>query len=357
MILKKMTLENFRQFKGIQSIDFYSNSFANNNVIVVFGENGRGKTGLFRALIFCLFGERRLSQDGDIPKDELQLVNVSELDNNLDKPVKTSVEIEFLHKENLYKLKRSIIGMRDGGKIIEELDEVKLYVSYPDGNTKSLPINEIDQQINDILDRRVKDYFLFDGEKIERLTRANTEQRREISLGIRNLLNVNDLEIAIKAISRVTRKLEKELSNISSVELSRVIKLLNDNEDEQVKEKEKFEKHEKEILLAKQEIEKIDKELEKFNNIKPFLEKRKFLETRSIELKQRLNDLLSDMKTSINKSVILMCTSTIKNVFFNIDSQKQKGEIPSEIRIDLIVSAKLARVERGADYSSNKLAS
>jgi len=41
-----------------------------------------------------------------------------------------------------------------------------------DGNTEIIKVTEIDTLIDSILDRRVKDYFLFDGEKIERLTRS-----------------------------------------------------------------------------------------------------------------------------------------------------------------------------------------
>ena len=66
MILHKMIIENFRQFRGKQQIDFFIPTLPDQNVTVVFGENGRGKTGLYRAIMFCLFGERRLSQDGDV---------------------------------------------------------------------------------------------------------------------------------------------------------------------------------------------------------------------------------------------------------------------------------------------------
>ena len=197
MILHRMIVENFRQFYGKQEINFFSSSQEHANVTVIFGENGRGKTGLFRAIMFCLFGERRLSQDGDVPHDELQLVNIFALEANPGQPVRTVVELEFTHREQLYRLRRAILGMQDGKRIIEEEDEKRLSITLADGNTQPVSTTEIDAVIDSILDRRVKDYFLFDGEKIERLTRASIEQRREISAGIRNLLNVDSLETAI----------------------------------------------------------------------------------------------------------------------------------------------------------------
>ena len=336
MILLKLTVENFRQFRGKQEIQFLTPSKEDANVTVVFGENGRGKTGLFRAIVFCLFGERRLSQDGDVPHDELQLVNVSALEANPDKPVKTVVELEFSHRDSHYRLRRAILGMQDDGRVIEEEDEIRLFVTPASGNTQQVPTTEINEVIDSILDRRVKDYFLFDGEKIERLTRASIEQRREISAGIRNLLNVDALETAIKAVGRVTRGLERELSGASHEELSRLLKRLGDNEEEQTRASKRLDELAHEIRLARQEIEKTDKELEKFNEIRHLLERRKSLEQELSELEQQAAEALSEMKNLICKASALIVAPTVISVYEHIDHQKQKGEIPSEIRRDLI---------------------
>lgn len=336
MILLKLTVENFRQFRGKQEIQFFTPSKEDANVTVVFGENGRGKTGLFRAIVFCLFGERRLSQDGDVPHDELQLVNVSALEANPDKPVKTVVELEFSHRDSHYRLRRAILGMQDDGRIIEEEDEIRLFVTPASGNTQQVPTTEINEVIDSILDRRVKDYFLFDGEKIERLTRASIEQRREISAGIRNLLNVDALETAIKAVGRVTRGLERELSGASHEELSRLLKRLGDNEEEQTRAGKRLDELAHEIRLARQEIEKTDKELEKFNEIRHLLERRKSLEQELSELEQQAAEALSEMKNLVCKASALIVAPTVISVYEHIDHQKQKGEIPSEIRRDLI---------------------
>jgi len=336
MILLKLTVENFRQFRGKQEIQFLAPSQDDANVTVVFGENGRGKTGLFRAIVFCLFGERRLSQDGDVPYDELQLVNVSALEANPDTPVKTVVELEFSHRGSHYRLRRAILGMQDEGRIIEEEDEIRLFVTPSSGNIQQIPTIEINEVIDSILDRRVKDYFLFDGEKIERLTRASIEQRREISAGIRNLLNVDALETAIKAVGRVTRGLEKELSGASHEELSRLLKRLGDNEEEQARARKRLDELADEIRLARQEIDKTDKELDKFNEIRHLLERRKSLEQELGELEQQATEALSEMKNIVCKASALIVAPTVINVYEHIDHQKQKGEIPSEIRRDLI---------------------
>lgn len=336
MILHKMTVENFRQFRGKHVLEFVTPSRDEANVTVVFGENGRGKTGLFRAIMFCLFGERRLSQDGDVPHEELQLVNVSALAENPGQPVRTVVELEFTHREQTYRLRRAILGMLDGNKVIEEEDEKRLFIATAAGNTQPVPTTEIDAVINSILDRRVKDYFLFDGEKIERLTRASIEQRREISAGIRNLLNVDALETAIKAVGRVAKTLDRELSGSSHEELSRLLKRLGDNEEEQARSRKRLEELADEIRLARQEIDKTDKELDKFKEIRHLLERRKSLEQELQGLEQQSADALNEMRNLVCKASALIVAPTVINVFGHIERQKQKGEIPSEIRRDLI---------------------
>ncbi len=336
MILHKMIVENFRQFRGRQEIEFWVPSLPHHNVTVVFGENGRGKTGLFRAIMFCLFGERRLSQDGDVPREELQLVNVSALEADTGVPVRTSVELEFAHLGQSYRLRRAILGMQDGKRIIEEEDEKRLFVITSDGNTQTVPTTEIDAVIDNILDRRVKDYFLFDGEKIERLTRASIEQRREISAGIRNLLNVDALETAIRAVGRVSKALERELSNSSHEELSRLLKRLSDNEEEQTQLRGRLDSLADEMRLARQEIDKTDNELKKFNEIRHLLDRRKILEQELKEQEQLADNTLKEMHSLVCKASSLILAPTVITVFEHIERQKQKGEIPSEIRRDLI---------------------
>jgi DNA sulfur modification protein DndD len=49
----KMTLTNFGPYKGEQTIDFTDKS----GVIILWGNNGRGKTTLLNAFRFALFGK------------------------------------------------------------------------------------------------------------------------------------------------------------------------------------------------------------------------------------------------------------------------------------------------------------
>ena len=55
MILERIVLENFRQFKGRQEIVF--SDLRERNVTVVHAENGFGKTTLLNAILWALYGQ------------------------------------------------------------------------------------------------------------------------------------------------------------------------------------------------------------------------------------------------------------------------------------------------------------
>jgi DNA sulfur modification protein DndD len=330
-------MSNFRQFRGLHRIDF-ANELGpqGRNVTVVFGENGRGKTGVFRAIMFCLFGDQRLSQDGDVPLRELQLVNASALRDCEKVPVEAFVELEFSHRTHRYVLKRSVRGIRDGYEVIEELDTVSLYDTDEAGNTLLENPANIERVVGSVLDKRVKDYFLFDGEKIELLTRASVEQRKDIARGIKNLLNVDALDAARKALSKLTSALETELSRTASPELARLLHQLGTNEKEQKQLEQRDDELGEEQARAQIELKKVDQELAAFEEIRGLVEERRALEEFIRTLEQRREESLSEFRILSVKAAYLTVGGTISRVFHHIEMRKNQGEIPSEIRRDLI---------------------
>src|SRR5699024_8239879 len=103
MKLLSMKMENFRQYYGEQTIDFAA---GDNNITIIFGENGKGKTGIFRALMFVLYNATHIEQDNRTEK--IHLVNMKLLDEKKGAICKASVTIQFEHKEGRYEITRSV---------------------------------------------------------------------------------------------------------------------------------------------------------------------------------------------------------------------------------------------------------
>lgn len=338
MILKEIKFKNFRQFRNEQKIKFAHGS-SGKNVTVIFGQNGRGKTAVFRAIMFCLYGDRKLSQDGETSEKEIHLVNTSALEDSRStgEPVETYVQLDFEHRDNKYSIKRTLLGILDGNKIIEEFGEITLYVTNPDGNTSPVrDPKDIDEIVDKILDRRVREYFLFDGEKIERLTRASSDQKREISRGIRNLLNIDSLQRSIAAMNKVRKKLDIDLANNSSGDLARIIKQINDNIEKRDRLGKIIEQLGDEYDLARSEKIDIDKKLNEYGEIANLIRQREDLEQEEKDRENSLRENNINMCSRVGKGTYLLINDLVTSVYKDIEQRKKRGEIPSEIRRELI---------------------
>lgn len=338
MIIKKIILENFRQFKGRQSIDFADDQ-GDKNVTVILGDNGRGKTSIFRALMYCLYGTRKLAQDEDIKSDEICLINIDALKENSPNSVTMSVTVEFEHESIYYELTRSMEGFFDekNRKIFEQDGEVKLKLTEPSGNTKVLDNKEeINVVVNSVLDKRIREFFLFDGEKIEHLTRAGRSQREEIKKGIRNLLDIDVLESALVTMKKLTKSLENEAKKRSPGKLQVLLsrrETLEEKRDEMIS---LIRLKKDELIKAKEEVLELDKRLENYKEIRDLIDKRKTLEKDLSRERDRKNQTVSDMRHSFVNMSMLLLKENVEKVFKRIDEQKKKGEIPSQIRAELI---------------------
>lgn len=339
MILKNMTLTNFRQFKGKQTIVFAegNTSCTAPCITVLYGENGRGKTGIYRALMFGLYGDCKLSQDDQANTTVISLVNRHLVEENLDQPTNASVEIEFSDNHCSYHLRREIAAIKTGSRIVEQLGPAKLRKQDETGNTKTYSEpQDILQQVSQVLDYRVREYFLFDGEKIERLTRASSEQRKAVAAGIRQLLNIDDLEKSIKAAEKLCRELDQNVKNKSTGELQQVIQKINEKEDEIKSHSERIDAIDSELDLLQREKISIDKELNKYQEIRSLVEERKSIEQQQSEVSDKRDALDADCRVTAPKMCFAIIQPVLQAVFDDIDAKRKKGDIPPLLRSDLI---------------------
>lgn len=337
-------MNNFRQYRGKQEIVFASKYDKNDkNITIIFGENGRGKTGIFRAMMFCFYGDIKLSQDSHVAKEELNIVNTRELEKGKDisssSPINCSVEIEFIHDNIRYNLERHVLGIYDDDEIIEELGPVKLSLKKENGNSDIIENpSEINKAINSILDKGVREYFLFDGEKIEKLTRASSEQRKEISYGLRNLLNIDSLETAKKATLILKKKLDSDLENKSKGKYRKILNKIKNCTDKRTTLENQLNDIDNDLAFSVAEKRKTDKKLEQIKSILDLLTQRNKLEEQEKELNSQLDTYLLDIKSRNSKLSSYILNDVLKECYTYIDGRKQKGEIPSEIRKDFIQS-------------------
>src|SRR5690625_4243562 len=105
MIIQSLEMENFRQYYGSQTIEFAS-SDSNQIVTVILGENGRGKTGIYRAMMLALFGDVKLIQDAKEANILLANIKAVKEQSELGQGVQCKVKLNFRHHDEQYTVER-----------------------------------------------------------------------------------------------------------------------------------------------------------------------------------------------------------------------------------------------------------
>ncbi|MGE6415996.1 AAA family ATPase [Planococcus kocurii] len=327
MRLLELEMENFRQYMGSQTIEFAS---AEKNITIVFGENGKGKTGIFRALMFCLYGSTHIQQDNR--SEPIHLVSMKLLEDSA-RPVKATVRILFEHRGQRYEMTRSVRGVKRGLRIEERFDGVKLATFDNDGNYDPKVLDDeqrVKEKMNEILDEEIKDFFLFDAEKIDTLAKTDAQVKKEVKTAIFKLLQINNVEEA-----------KNLLDNLFSSEKSSAIKNAGNinieaKEREIDVEKEKIEKIEviiEQLELEQQEnsrlIDKYNLQLSQNEGIRIIQERLKLYQDKLTMKTSHLNDLKAQAGEIIKKdAAFLLFKNSFQNVTNYLDQiMSQQGNI------------------------------
>ncbi len=338
MKFKKLKLNNFRQYIGENNVEFCFD--AQKNVTLIFGANGFGKTGIFRAIMFGLYGDRFLKQDKLTKEQEregLILVNEKLLEENLNQKVTATVSIEFEDNSKNYILTRNIIGQKTERQTFQEPGDVSLIVTE-NSNTKP-PINdyeEISTIISSIVNEKIRDFFLFDGEQMEELTKYSKESRNEVKKGIKALLQLDTIEIAQEALKKNVKDLNNQIEVNSSGELEIISEKLTETDD-------KISNNEKELEDLNNNIQMADddeKEIrQKIDENKEALEKQKDRENIKKQLhnlESEINRVTQQLKEMLENSGSYVGLPVITELYTELDSLMEKGELPSGVREEFI---------------------
>ncbi|GAB3156005.1 hypothetical protein GCM10027058_29370 [Microbacterium neimengense] len=169
MQLTELVLDNWGPFYGRHELPLSVTAHA--PVVLFRGENMRGKTSLLRAIVWALYGEIR-EHDGRTRLDVGRMVNLDALEAG---EAEFGVTLKFTHAGTEYTLYRSSSAEVDptGRAIIKE---PKVHL-LPTGAPSPYPAAQVADVISGILSRDISDFFLFDGEMLNRFEERLREER------------------------------------------------------------------------------------------------------------------------------------------------------------------------------------
>ncbi|HGF3749936.1 DNA sulfur modification protein DndD [Vibrio parahaemolyticus] len=232
MLITKLTLNNFRVFRGVHEIDLRpapARLSKNGPIegterpIILFGGlNGAGKTSILTAVRLALFGRQSFSQvlsNGEYIDALSELIHKGVGHGGVQDSA--SIELEFKYsqngEENTYKVIR---GWKRGKK--DNLCLEKDGVQIPELNYE-----QCQGFLNELIPTGIADLFFFDGEKIAEL--AEDESGTVLKTAVRRLLGLDviaklksDLNIFLKkqGSSALSQSLKAEMDSLDQQRIS-----------------------------------------------------------------------------------------------------------------------------------------
>jgi DNA sulfur modification protein DndD len=154
VILKRLLLENFGPYFGTHDVDLAVG--AGSGVILVYGENMRGKTSIVNAIRWCLYGTTKDRYDKPIPAH--RFMSYDALDGG---DFHMAVELTFDHDGKTYELERRVQAIARPTTDRDLKPTVNLKI---DGHL--VPGGDIAEIVSNILHPEIARFFLFDGEML-----------------------------------------------------------------------------------------------------------------------------------------------------------------------------------------------
>lgn len=209
MLITKLTLNNFRVFRGQHEIDLRpqrrsygidNKQQGNMQPIILFGGlNGAGKTSILTAVRLALYGRQSFGKPLLNNEYADALAALVHQGSGVSQPEQAHIELEFTHSkdgvENRYKVIR---GWKKG-----KTDKLQLEM---DGQPLSeLSYDQCQGFLNELIPIGIADLFFFDGEKIAEL--AEDESGFVLKTAVKRLLG---LDVIAKLKSDLTIYLKKQ---------------------------------------------------------------------------------------------------------------------------------------------------
>lgn len=322
MRLESVRVTNFRQYYGDQDAEFSGSS--DKNVTVFHGKNGAGKTSLFSAINWCLY-EAGAEDIGELVNKQA----ISELEG--DESLTCRVMVWFTHDSNRYIASRFLKIKEFLHHRVPQGTEFQLTRILASGDHEK--VSNPEGQMNAILPANVRPYFFFDGEKMDDLTKAGN---KEVESAVQNVMRMVALERAETHLNRIAAKYRSQIKKQGSPELEALISKEENWRKEKTQASERLESLREEISLARQHIEDLNQKLRGSDVTRNLQEKQDNYERQLDREEKREKQVLRSIQSLVNRSYPALMTESIINALAILDEKRERGEIPSGVREQLV---------------------
>ena len=324
MKFDRLKLKNFRQYYGDQSLEFSQNE--ENNVTVIHGDNGSGKTTILNAFLWLFYDEVNLPK-GDWLANERAMAEAG-----IGDTVEVEVQLEFDHEKNHYiATRRAGYKKADENDLQGDLIETDLTVYYIPTSGERKKRGDPETVLQQIMPARLKDLFFFDGETISELSEQGDQET--IQDAIQDIMGLTVLERGIRHLDDVEGRFEDRIEEHGSDELRELI-----NEKKEKKEAIEEKEEEKEMKIEEKEriddrVEEIEERLGDLEETQELQEERDELNDDLQEKQEEISEINDEMKSTISEwGFLVFGMDAVEKTAEELEEKRKKGEIPTDIK-------------------------
>lgn len=328
-------LQNYRQYKDVK-IEFSTSE--NQNLTIIQGATGAGKTNLLNAITWCLYGKEKHIEEEYKGYPLINTITINELQPG--EKCKVGVQIQLKDEED-----RKIIIARslefqklESGKVIKLFDSASkssdgsIFRMITQIEKDMVDVPEPEYILNELIPNSIEEYFFFDGEKLnDYFTRESGEKIREAVFKISQiglLKNAIDhLENKIKDFIKKENKLSSRAKEIKE-EMGKSYILLEERKNKLEISKEQKEK-------AQKKVDNLSEKLKTSSNanIRNLEEERNEIDVSLSNIEKHVKELQNERCNILIKNTpIIFAYYPIIKTKKLIGGLEETGEIPSDYK-------------------------
>jgi DNA sulfur modification protein DndD len=338
MLFERIELCNFASYYGEHTLDLETTP--EKPVIVILGGTGHGKTTIFDAINWALYGgeyERDLIKRRQRKIEDY--VNQKALREAFEKKesVEMSCTLYFEHAEIHYYITQSVCvapNKNQKGNLSPVVKDrmTALYRVTRSGDHIHMEYNTI--FLDEILPSNVKDYFLFDGDRIYQLSNPGSSQ--EVMNAIYRVVDLELIKNAIEHLNHVAGEYRADAKKKSTGELVSVDEEYNNKRDELKRLKDALKNYRKEERTLKDQIDVLEEKLSSLPDTSKLQARRDELKKQLDQTETQKEEKISDIRRYSAISSLAIARDPMIALASELDSRRQRGLIPRNVSKSLL---------------------
>jgi|AntDeeMetagen134_2_1112570.scaffolds.fasta_scaffold00056_12 DNA sulfur modification protein DndD len=320
-----LKIKNFRQYYSGQSVEFSQDD--EENVTVIHGANGAGKSALRNTFLWLFYNEVDLPQPKHIANERaMAQADVGDR-------IRVEVELEFDHEERHYWTERWAEYEKQANDDLDgELVDEGAHVQYRDVDGKTVTPENPNTSLERFIPERLSHLFFFHGEEIDQLSRE--DNKNKIRDAIRNLMGLEILERSIRHLEWVQKnEFGEEMEEYGSEELTEYIASLDGKQEKLAEREDRKEDIQQSVVETKSELESVKQRLRELEGTRELQQERDDLEEREEQLRDEIDEINDSIRETCSEDGYLVFSMpAVQKTAEALEEKRKKGEIPSEIK-------------------------